>query len=223
MMKNQNHSIDIEQIAHTYFYVKQLIHKKGFDEEINWQTNVSLELLTLSNFLREAAWVILSAGMKESVIASKFDYLSEIFHQWNIDKINIHKSTLKKRSLKIFNHPQKINSIIRVSEIITTMGIVALKSRINAEGIEFFQSLPFIGPITKYHLAKNIGIRCSKPDRHLVRISNYFGYNNPEKMCKMLSDYIDENISVIDLVFWRFATLERNYLLKFDSFIGNLD
>jgi len=44
-----------------------------------------------------------------------------------------------------------------------------------AEGVWFLQQLPFIGPVTAFHLAKNLGIEAVKPDRHLCRLSKLLG------------------------------------------------
>ncbi|MBA7467119.1 hypothetical protein ES707_02315 [subsurface metagenome] len=76
----------------------------------------------------------------------------------------------------------------------------------------YLKSLPHIGDITKYHLARNLGLNYAKPDRHLVRISNLFEHTNVQELCKKLSILTDDPIGLVDLVLWRFATLYPNYL-----------
>lgn len=58
--------------------------------------------------------------------------------------------------------------------------------------ILFCESLPWIGPITKYHLAKNLGVDCIKPDRHLVRIAKNNGFKDPFEMCEYISETIED-------------------------------
>jgi endonuclease III len=73
--------------------------------------------------------------------------------------------------------------------------------------IEYLDSLPWIGPITKYHLARNIGIDTVKPDRHLVRLAKRYGYNSPLELCKEIQKTIPESLGVIDLILWRYCNL----------------
>lgn len=46
----------------------------------------------------------------------------------------------------------------------------------------------------------------------MKKISTLFGYSNADDMCNAVASVIDEKVAVVDLVFWRFATLQRNYL-----------
>jgi thermostable 8-oxoguanine DNA glycosylase len=70
--------------------------------------------------------------------------------------------------------------------------------------------------VTVYHLAKNIGLQFAKPDRHLVSISNKAGYQDVQAFCRDISNQVGDSITVVDLVLWRFATLEKNYEMIFD-------
>ena len=75
--------------------------------------------------------------------------------------------------------------------------------------IKFIDTLPMMGPVTKYHLARNIGIDCVKPDRHLVRLAERFGYATPLEMCQDIQREIggSEKLGTIDLVLWRYCNL----------------
>ena len=73
------------------------------------------------------------------------------------------------------------------------------------------ETLPWIGPITKYHLARNLGIDVAKPDRHLVRLAKRFGYNEStgvQQMCEELAERTRDRIGVVDVVLWRYANLK---------------
>jgi hypothetical protein len=65
------------------------------------------------------------------------------------------------------------------------------------------------------HLAKNLGLPVAKPDRHLVRIAGAAGYPNVDALCKDISEITQHPPSVVDVVLWRFATIQPSYL---DSF-----
>ena len=74
-----------------------------------------------------------------------------------------------------------------------------------------------MGPVTACHLAKNLGLDVVKPDRHLLRIAAVTGYQSPYEMCCDIAKVTSDKLSVIDLVIWRFATIQRQYL---DHFSG---
>ena len=79
----------------------------------------------------------------------------------------------------------------------------------------YLDNLPMIGPVTRYHLARNIGIDCVKPDRHLIRLASEAGYNMQypqkavERMCKDIQIGIGnaEKLGTIDVVLWRACNL----------------
>ena len=74
--------------------------------------------------------------------------------------------------------------------------------------------MPHIGPITKFHLARNLGLDYAKPDRHLVKIALAFGYSNVQAFCREASELTGDKIGLVDLVFWRFAVLNANKYLE---------
>lgn len=74
--------------------------------------------------------------------------------------------------------------------------------------LDFCKSLPHIGDITKYHLAKDLGCDVAKPDRHLVRIAAKYGMST-EELCKKLSNETGDRIAAVDFVLWRAANLGR--------------
>jgi DnaJ-domain-containing protein 1 len=81
------------------------------------------------------------------------------------------------------------------------------------------RTLPFIGPVTQFHLAKNIGLDVAKPDRHLVRIAQLFQFASVQDLCETIANQAGTRVAVVDLVFWRFATLNRRYLEALRQFV----
>ena len=88
--------------------------------------------------------------------------------------------------------------------------------------MSFLKTFDFIGDTTCYHLAKNIGLNFAKPDRHLLRISKIIGFDSPHALCKLISDYVADKIQVVDLVLWRYATLDSNYEKKLSELLPTL-
>jgi hypothetical protein len=85
----------------------------------------------------------------------------------------------------------------------------SLHHKIKADALSILETLPFIGSITKFHLAKNLGLEVAKPDRHLVRLADRFGYKDVQTMCRDIFEFCGDKIAVADLVLWRFE--ERTF------------
>ena len=209
-------------IAKAYLVAKNRLIKLGYEEEIDWQYDVSLDHLTESKFLRESAWVILNSGMKETVIRKHFYHISNAFNNWKsaID-ISNNSFACRKRALVYFNHKPKIDAIISIAKRISKDGFSKLLSEIKAYGVDYLRQFPFLGPATSIHLAKNIGLNVAKPDRHLKRIAFNTGYNNVQEMCNDISIMTEDPIPVVDIVLWRFSTLYKYNLTVFTNKIRN--
>jgi len=200
-------------IVEVYLQAKEYVVKKGFGEEIDWQESIRFSQIEELDFLRESAWVVLSSGMSEAVIRRKFPSISEAFHFWrSAAYITENADNCRKKALGIFGHRGKIEAIISIAQRIFTQGFNIFKGYIKRDGVRFIRSLPFMGPATSYHLAKNIGLDVVKPDRHLLRVAFVTGFDSPETLCERIAEAVGDRISVIDLVIWRFATLNRNYV-----------
>lgn len=210
----------LEQIGNIYMNVKLFVINCGYVDEIDWQEELEFENVDERWFLKEIAWVILSSGMRESVIRNKFHYISKAFYDWtSSERIIINRDECYINALSYFNNKQKINAIITVTEYLYNYGFETVKSTIGREGVKFLMEFPFIGPATSYHLAKNIGIDVAKPDRHLKRIADKFGFSEVNALCSEIAKVTGEKVSVIDLVLWRFATLNSQYLENLDALI----
>ena len=207
-------------IANAYLFAKNYIIKKGYANEIDWQDNLNFNSLTESDIIREAVWIILSSGMNYKVVYRKFEELSPIFNYWHNNKsLLLKKENLIKKSIAVFNHEKKIKAIIGFIEFLDHEGLERFKNNLSQIGVGYLKNLSFFGPATSYHFVKNLGLPFSKPDRHLNRISHKFGFDSTESFCSYLSTKIAEKKSVVDLVFWRYATLDRNYMINLERYL----
>jgi len=166
--------------------------------------------------LREAAWVILSSGMRESVIRAKFCRFSEAFLDWHCAKsICRNELTCRERASAVFGHQGKINAILTFAHYLSDVGLYFFLAELKQIGAKFLQRFPYLGPATSKHLAKNLGIAVAKPDRHLIRIAHAANVHCVDKLCAVISDSIGEAVATVDLVLWRYATLNRRYEADF--------
>ena len=177
--------------------------ENGFKKEIEWARDIKL-IRDPDIFFKEYVWVVINSGFKNK-IAEKI-YLRYL--EKGLDAVN-HKG--KKRAIeetrgrldRVWNQFQSADSI--------------------EEKLAVLQSLPWIGPITKYHLARNLGLDCAKPDRWLKCLAEIFGYktyvvtlaSDVQRFCSDISTGINERnqiptscafkLGVVDVVLWRYC------------------
>ncbi len=172
-----------------YLFLKKVISEAGYREEIDWCE--SLEPVSdPDTFFSEYAWVVVNSGMKNQIARKIWQKVSKALSK------GLPVSSA-------FGHPGKAAAIQYVWDN---------KERLFGEYLEaknkllFIESLPWIGKITKYHLAKNYGFDVAKPDRHLVRLAEKYG-KKVDDLCRDLALITGDRIATVDLVLWRAANL----------------
>ena len=170
-----------------YLDLKKTLCERGYEDEISWAENVQL-CSDSDTFGMEAIWVILNAGMKMQVA--------------RLIQSRIMPFLLNGESASGgFKHRLKCRAI----DCVWNNRCSLFAAWVDADDkLAFCESLPHIGPITKYHLARNLGLEFCKPDRHLVRIA---GDETPHALCQRLADETGDRIGVVDCVIWRCANL----------------
>lgn len=216
-MNNSNQNV--YDLAESYLDIKRHVINKGFAWEIDWQENQCIKSLNESEFYREAAWVILSSGMSVRSVSSVFSRISSAFLKWeDSNKIVSQGDNCVKQALEHFNHKGKINAILSIIQHVNNIGFEDFKFELINNGIEYIQKFSFFGPATSYHLAKNIGMNVVKPDRHLIRLAEALNFSTPDKLCKVIASRLDEKMSVVDVVLWRYCVMNPNYLAMIQRF-----
>lgn len=202
----------VERLTEAYLDAKEYVISAGFGDEIDWQEDVVVEETTESVFLREAAWVILSSGFRESVVRRVFPEVSAAFRDWvDANRIAEDIGECRGQALQAFGNRRKIDAIASIILKVADEGICEIKRKIRCRGVDYIRELPFMGPVTSLHFAKNLGVPIAKPDRHLVRVTKAAGYTSTNELCAAISKFVGESIAVVDLVIWRFATLRSDY------------
>lgn len=195
-----------EELARTYVRAKRAVVDHGFIDEIAWQSHVRLEDVTRQSFLREAAWVVLNTGMRESVIRRLFADIEEHFSQFEPEKVWRHRRSARAGALTTFGHSGKIDAIIGIAGTVCRIPESDL-AELLLDPEPFLTSLPYIGPVTWRHLAKNLGAPTAKPDRHLLRFTKRVGRSSVDELCGEISNWLGEPVSVVDVVLWRWSVL----------------
>jgi hypothetical protein len=181
--------------------------------EIEWQRSVELEEFTESDLLRESAWVVLCSGFRESIVRQIFDHISLCFCDWESADAIVSSAALCVTTARAsFRNTAKLNALVEIAAAMQKGGFNEFKACVLREPIASLQMLPFIGPVTSWHLAKNLGMDVAKPDRHLVRIASALGFKSAHEVCLAISRSVGEPLKVVDVVLWRY--LADNHLSK---------
>jgi hypothetical protein len=140
-----------------------------------------------------------------------FDYISLCFCDWeSASAIILSQPAGRDAAMARFRNSTKLDAIVHVAEVINTRTFSILKEAIILDPITELRQLPFIGPITAFHLAKNLGMNTAKPDRHLVRLSNHFGFEAASELCAAISCATGATVAQVDSILWWYIA-DRGY------------
>lgn len=201
-----------------YLLAKKYVIEQGFNYEIDFVEERRFEDVIEEEFFKEYMYVVINAGLRNQV--------AEVMVR-----------RVLRNGLTAMAHKGKRKAI---EEGIKRSGdwFVALNSLDTTEQIlDFLELLPWIGPVTKYHLARNLGIDVAKPDRHLKRVARHFGFfkkvdhpigqnlyikainckEDVQGLCEELSEKTGDRIGTVDVVIWRFLNLNPSYWKDIDK------
>jgi hypothetical protein len=182
-----------------YRAAKNWICNSPYFEEVRWQESLSLTNLNESHFLREYAWVVLNSGFRESVIRKRFDFISLCFCDWeSAVAIAERPSVCVETAMTVFANRKKLEAITFTASLLAREGFEKFVASLHQDADRALKQLPYIGETTSWHLAKNLGADVAKPDRHLVRLADRFGYSDASLMCRDISAAVGDRVSVTD-------------------------
>jgi hypothetical protein len=154
-------------------------------EDIAWAESLALPT-TPAQFASEVIFVICNSGMKNTVARMIFDRCC----------VALQACT---PVFEVFKHPGKAAAI----EAIWRDRKPLLEALVAApDKLAFCESLPWIGGITKYHLAKNFGLDVAKPDVHLQRLADLEGVT-AQALCERLAAATGYRVATVDTLIWR--------------------
>jgi hypothetical protein len=203
-------------LAERYLDAKEFVLARGYAPEIDWQEERDPDRVSDRDFMAQAAWVVLSAGLSARTVQGRFGALTVAFLEWDPFEIDNHHERCVADARELFRHEGKLRAIVNFARILADGQRRDLTELIRRDGPDSLEYLPYMGPATSRHLAKAIGFDIAKPDRHLVRLASRVGATSADELCQGLGSYLTERTSVVDLVLWRYATLRPDYLDFFD-------
>jgi hypothetical protein len=170
----------------------QIIAKLGpiADDDIAWAEALR-EPIDAKEFALETIYVICNSGMKNTVARLIYDRVVELLESGKPVVGNVLGKSGKAFAIdKVWAEREQL-----------------LQSYLAApDKLAFCRTIPWIGGITCYHMAKNFGADVAKPDVHLQRLADREGVS-AQALCERLARETGYRVATIDTVLWRACAL----------------
>jgi hypothetical protein len=193
----------MKAISEMYLMLKQYLEAdpewKAEIDHVRKVLTEGLDAITPWFFYRQYAFVVLCTYWKEQYARREWDCYFE-------DKPG-DQSCISNPRKRLAIWTMRLNYDERLEEL-----------RQAPDKLAYLQTLSMIGEVTCRHLARNIGIDCVKPDRHMNRIAWAWGYGHGKKVPQQIEittrmcddvrkDTGEPFLGVVDVIFWRAANL----------------
>jgi hypothetical protein len=181
--------------------------QEKFPEDIEWSRKALLlttSSITKQHFYAEYCFGVWVAGFKYSIVKAKWEDFTQAYFNFRPEVIVEEENAywVKEECKKLIANIRKIDATIKCAKIIND--IEDWQSWLDEvrKNIDKLKELPYVGDITKYQLARNIGVDCIKPDVHLLRLAKYYKMNVFD-VCQKIADETGSTLHRVDTVIWR--------------------
>lgn len=161
------------------------LHEAGYREDSTWAEQLCPPG-SAEQFAEAAVYVIVNSGMKYAVARAIYVRCLE-------------KLQSGKKVGRSFGHAGKAKAIDTIWRRRQELFEVFQQAE---DKIEFCASLPWVGPVTKFHLAKDLGLDVAKPDVHLARLARR-DRTTVERLCRRLARATGYRAATVDTILWR--------------------
>jgi len=168
-----------------FWRIEHAVREAGYSAAIDVSENIEPPT-TGKQLAAEAIYVICNSGMSNRTAVGIFERCMAALRAGRSAKT-------------VYGHPGKSAAI---DEIWRKRRSLIHEFRETDDVIAFCARLPWLGPITKFHLAKNLGVNVAKPDVHLNRLAKPEGVT-AQQLCERLASETGYRAATIDLILWR--------------------
>lgn len=169
----------------TFLALVYELGQAGFAGDIEWSEDAAPPT-SPEDFALEAIFVVCNGGMKNTVARLIYDRVVPLVTAGGTAADGF-KNVGKARSIDKLWTGRQANFD----------GYMAAEDK-----VEFCETLPHIGKITKFHLAKNFGADVAKPDVHLQRLADHHR-TTAQALCERLAGESGYKARTVDVVLWR--------------------
>jgi endonuclease III len=212
-MNNKEYAELSEKVLTVYQYAEQLVNEGGFNKQVDYLKDLMetqpYRTISVEQFFREYTWVVFTCGFKAAYVQKYWKHIKKMCCDFDISKA---KELSFEELLEVspIKNKKKLKAIEQSFNIIDEYFIEEVhKIKDKDEAKNLFKTLPFIGEITVYHIMRNVGIDCFKPDRHIVHITKDLKISEEDLFETIRSKY-KEYIGVIDYILWRASSTLHN-------------
>lgn len=177
---------------------------KYYRKELDYIRSVKFNIVSPDLFFQEYVWVVHASGFSAKAVANFYPRLMEAYDSWQNadDPGRLHDI------LMVCNNPPKVNAVRSTAKLIRD-GVQSGWSKFKKDKLstpELLTELPYIGKVTCFHLARNIGLLdFVKPDLHLVRLAKFWGYADCIAMCKDVRPG-KLPLGIVDFILWQYSS-----------------
>lgn len=197
-----------------YFSAALKFVEDNYRDELERISSVKFEEVDDDFFFREYVWVVHATGFSAKAVGNFMPRLLKAYGWW--DKLAFESfDDVMGRVAKVCNNKQKAKAIFDTAGIMKNALIPENRNKAilwndwkneNLSSPELLSKLPYIGKVTCFHLARNIGLLdFVKPDLHLVRMAKFWGFVDAVDMCKFVQPG-GMPLGVVDLILWYSAS-----------------
>ena len=161
----------------------------GHGGDVEWAENLGPPA-NADEFAQEIIFVICNSGMNHVVARRIYDKVMGALRTGA-------------RCFLAFKHQGKAFAI---EDIWRERRVLFAAYKATDDKLGFIAMLPWIGGVTKYHVAKNFGLQYAKPDVHLTRLAKTFD-TTPQAMCELMAKRSGYKVATIDTLLWRAAAI----------------
>lgn len=159
--------------------------RDGYQSVIDWSEGI-LAPTDADKFAEEAIYVICNSGMRVTI--------GEVIAEKCITAVRAGIS-----ACTLYGHAGKC---VAIDEIWARRQELFAAFRDSKDQVAALQNLPWIGPVTRYHLAKNLGVDVAKPDVHLERLARR-DRTTTKILCRRLARQSGYRVATVDTILWR--------------------
>lgn len=165
--------------------LESALREAGYGPVIEWSERIE-EAADPDDFAVRAIYVICNSGMRFTVAGPIFERCMTALR-------------CGRSACEVFQHPGKGPAIDQIWQRRNEL-FAGYRAAIGK--LDFLEALPWIGTVTKHHLAKNLGADTAKPDVHLERLARR-EKTTAQRLCRRLARLTGYRVATIDTVLWR--------------------